>query len=137
MSFLEEIMLEIENMELGEEDSFFEPGEEVKRGEKVIGQINNSPIRKFYILANRYSSISQKSLIKARKTQSDQESLELLSEAFKFERKARVLYDIFWISINDHFSLWNQPFLVGIRKNWQVVLFEPPFPPIAIISPFI
>ncbi len=120
MPWLDEIRAELDGFAPESLESF-EPQTEAGKGEHVVGELTDD-LKKLLSLVVRYR-------IKGREA-----FAVLIHSAFKegaayeenllkyvvLSEKARVLKEIFNISINSAFNLWQKP-TFGVRKGWKVV----------------
>lgn len=101
-----------------------EPGEEVKKNEKVIGIIKDSATRSFFsYLSDIHMLIgkNKKDYDSARAQKSDKVSL-YEGELGKLLKKDYLFRGLFWQGVYSAFPICGMD--CGIRKGWQVVSFE-------------
>ncbi len=78
-------------------------------------------LRRLYTLMMIYQKRSELALLEAKYAHRDRASA--IRQAEEFRNKAKAVREVFWIELNEKFSLWDKP-AVGIRDGWRVVWSE-------------
>lgn len=123
MPWLDEIKAELDEF-TPEFLGSFEPQIEAEKGERVVGELTDD-LKKLFSLMARYRIKGRRAFV-AFIHGVFKEGVayeENLLEYVVLSEKARVLKEIFHISINNAFNLWQKP-AFGVRKSWKVVLVE-------------
>lgn len=112
----------LEKIEKISEGDCQEPSEAVKPGDNIAGDMTDGH-KKLFTLWCRLQKVAEQSYIDARYLQDDDRKKQADIRAHELLQKADAFREIFWISINDHFEIWEKP-SVGVRKGFLVVWSE-------------
>ena len=107
------------SMELGQIDTYVDPGMEVKERERVVGLMSDE-VKKLYTLAQNLEKSAVEDLVRARYTSNEQEQNEALLKAAELKEKSETVREIMWITIKDELKLWGEG--IGIRKGFRIVI---------------
>lgn len=120
MPWLDEIRAELDGF-TPESLKSFEPQTEAEKGEHVVGELADD-LKKLLSLVVRYRKKAREAFAALIRSVFKEGAAyeENLLEYMVLSEKARVLKEIFHISINSAFNLWQKP-MFGVRKGWKVV----------------
>ena len=113
-------------------DQLQEPTDDVKEGENVIGVISDD-LRRLWTM---YRSMDRAAKMLSVECQFRKASDEDRGKVSELVNKARVLYLLFWIGVQDELELWSHRDQCDIRSEWRVVEYRMPQPPPGLIFPF-
>lgn len=123
-TWLDMVSMEIKNMD---PDKLIEPGGEVTSKDHVVGEMDDDH-KRFYSLAMQWEKAALEIAL-AGHYGNVNERAQAMRKAYQLRKKAEVLLENFWLSLNDTFDLWDKP-SSGVRRGWKVVWSEPSAPSI-------
>jgi len=105
-------------LELQEIKTYSEPHVEVGDNDHTVGTMSDE-LKKLYTLYMSYLRRAEELKLEARFGQIA-DTVEHSARTFEMKSKAEVLAGLFWVGVNDAFSLWTKP-SSGVRKGYTVV----------------
>ncbi len=105
------------------QDEFYEPDAEVMPDDHVVGELSEDSIRLYTVWRLTEKTCSEK-MIEARfgRLSSDRRN-QLLTQVQEMRGKTELLSNLFWLEIKDDHKLWDKP-NIGIREGRKVVWYE-------------
>jgi len=119
LTWLYSIRLELENMG---NDQLIEPPGDMQPDDNLVDQAGLE-IRKLYTLSMLLEKAAAEAQIAARYDPDSQKRSQSEEKIYELTQKAKVVRDIFWITLRDEYGLWSKD-SIGVRKGWQVVWNE-------------
>lgn len=127
-TFVDLILMDVQ---LVEEKGLIEPQAEPGSGDHVVGTAGPE-LQKLYSLALTWEKAATEAILAARYSTTKVNLNQTAVKITQLREKAKILMEIFWISLKDAFNLWDKE-SVGIRKGWKVVWTNPQSPSIGDI----
>lgn len=101
-----------------------EPESEVKRGEKVIGEMNDLEKGLYNFLEQKHKEhddIMERATLLESQKKKEKEKSELVAEHTKNHRAIKIANKIMWASIEERFQTSEEATGTGIRKGFKIV----------------
>ncbi len=111
-------------LQLSETTDFLEPQQDMERGDHEIGLMTEDH-KRLFTLWRAVKRSAEEAVIQAKYAQSREQALEEKKRAEELALKAHILGDIFWVSLNDHYDVWDKE-SIGVRRGFKVVWSEEP-----------
>lgn len=96
---------------------------DIEPSDHDVGEISVE-LRKYFILSRQFTHGAARMFLEVQLAQNQQTQEEAASKCLELETKAKLLREIFWISLKDEHRLWNKE-SIGIRRGWRVVWNSP------------
>lgn len=96
---------------------------DIEPSDHDVGEVSVE-LRKYFALSRQFAHNAARMFLEAQLAQNQQTLEETVSRYTELEAKAKLLREIFWISLKDEHRLWNKE-SIGIRRGWRVVWNSP------------
>lgn len=108
-------------LELGQlkDEQLLEPESEIRYNDVVVGEMTDIQ-KKLYTLMSLKERATDEYLVAYKYETDDSKKREIFGTGSKCAFEARLLNCLFWMSVNDEFSLWEYE-KCGARKGWKIV----------------
>jgi hypothetical protein len=117
-------------LDLIEENDLIDPGSPVEKGEEVIGVMTFRQ-KQLYTLLEKFSKELDELVVEAKYAPFEKQK-EYIIRINELSEKKKILYEIFYVSIKDHFDIWRKmPNWeeegiegIGVRQGFKVVTIK-------------
>lgn len=134
MSYIKAISKELAGIK---PEDYIEPSQEINEGDNEVGELPDELKRIFTLMSKKVIAITTKSneqieslikdgidfILKGEIKEVDCLIKKFRNEKFEAEKRLEALRNIFWVSVNEEFSLWDKNG-IGVRKGFKVVWMD-------------